>query len=94
MIPHQNVTNLTLDDEVIEAVKAGKFHIWPVATVDQGIEILTGLPAGERGPDGSFPPGTIHYLVSKRLAEYTDTLIKMGKSAEEHAGSERKEVVT
>jgi lon-related putative ATP-dependent protease len=93
MIPHQNIDNLTLDDEVIEAVRAGKFHIWPVATVDQGIEILTGLPAGERGTDGSFPPGTIHHLVDKQLAGYTATLIKMGKSAEEHAnGGERKDV--
>lgn len=92
MIPRQNIDNLTLDDEVIDAVKAGKFHIWPVATIDQGIEILTGLPAGERGPDGTFPPGTIHHLVDKQLAEYTATLIKMGKSAEEHAnGGERKD---
>ncbi len=91
MIPHQNVSNLTLDDEVVEAVKAGQFHIWPVATIDQGIEILTGLPAGEKGADGNFPAGTIHHLVSRRLEEYTDTLIRMGRSAEEHAGGERKD---
>ncbi len=86
MIPHQNISNLTLDDEVIEAVRAGKFHIWPVATVNEGIEILTGVPAGEKGADGTFPPGTIHHLVVKQLTAYTDTLIKMGKSAEEHGG--------
>jgi lon-related putative ATP-dependent protease len=88
MIPHQNITNLTLDDEVIEAVKAGKFHIWPVETIDQGIEILTGLPAGEKGLDGTYPPGTIHYLVNKQLTAYTDTLIKMGRQAEEHGGGD------
>ncbi len=83
MIPHQNISNLTLDDEVIAAVRDGKFHIWPVATIDEGIEILTGVPAGEKGADGVFPPGTIHHLVGKQLAAYTETLIKMGKSAEE-----------
>ena len=83
MIPHQNISNLTLDDEVIAAVRDGKFHIWPVATIDEGIEILTGVPAGEKGADGVFPPGTIHNLVGKQLAAYTETLIKMGKSAEE-----------
>ena len=83
MIPHQNISNLTLDDEVIAAVRDGKFHIWPVATIDEGIEILTGVPAGEKGADGAFPPGTIHHLVGKQLAAYTETLIKMGKSAEE-----------
>ena len=86
MIPHQNVTNLTLSDEVVAAVADGRFHIWPVETIDQGLEILTGLPAGERRPDASYPSGTIHYHVNNKLAEYTDTLIRMGRSAEEHAG--------
>ncbi|WP_371362269.1 Lon protease [Sporomusa rhizae] len=83
MIPHQNVSNLALSDEVIEAVKQGKFHIYPVETIDHGIEILTGKPAGQMSSDGTYPAGTINALVSQKLKEYTDTLIKLGKSAED-----------
>lgn len=83
MIPHQNVSNLALSDEVIEAVRQGKFHIYPVKTIDQGIEILTGTPAGEPGADGSYPAGTVNALVSQKLKEYTDTLIKLAKSSED-----------
>ena len=83
MIPHQNVSNLALSDEVIEAVRQGKFHIYPVKTIDQGIEILTGTPAGEPGADGSYPAGTVNSLVSQKLKEYTDTLIKLSKSSED-----------
>ncbi|MDF2571076.1 MAG: putative ATP-dependent protease [Sporomusa sp.] len=83
MIPHQNVSNLTLNDEVIEAVRQGQFHIYPVETIDQGIEILTGVPAGEPSPDGTYLSGTVNALVSQKLKEYTDTLIKLGKSSED-----------
>jgi lon-related putative ATP-dependent protease len=85
MIPHQNVDELALDDEVIEAVKEGKFHIYAVATIDQGIELLTDVPAGECQADGTFPTGSIHYLVNKQLKEYTDSFIKLSKAAGEEA---------
>ena len=86
MIPHQNVINLALNDEVIEAVQQGKFHIYPVKTIDQGIEILTGVPAGEANADGSYPAEAIHGLVSRKLKGYTETLIELGKSAEGEHG--------
>ena len=82
MIPHQNVSNLTLNDEVLEAVRQGKFHIYAVKTIDEGIEILTGVPAGEAGADDEYPSGSIHRLVATKLKEYTETLIELGKSAE------------
>ena len=82
MIPHQNISNLTLNDEVVEAVQAGRFHIYPVETVDQGIEILTGVPAGQLQEDGTYPPDTVNDLVSKKLQEYTETLLKLGKSSD------------
>jgi len=69
IIPHQNVGDLMLRKEVVEAVAAGKFHIYPVKTIDEGIEILTGIPAGERDPDGTYPPGTVNYLVDQKLHE-------------------------
>jgi lon-related putative ATP-dependent protease len=72
LIPSANVKNLMLRRDVVEAAAAGRFHIYPVDTVDQGIEILTGVPAGERGASGQFPPGTINFLVEQRLVEFAD----------------------
>lgn len=69
IIPHQNVDDLMLRKDVVEAVAAGKFHIYPIKTIDEGIEILTGLPAGERRADGSYPEGTVNYLVNEKLKE-------------------------
>ena len=70
MIPEANVRHLMLRDEIIEAVKKGKFHIWAVKTIEEGIEILTGKPAGEKQTDGTFPEGTLFYLVDKRLSDF------------------------
>lgn len=82
IIPAANIQHLMLDDEVIEAVTRGQFHIWAVETVDQGIEILTGVPAGERQPDGSYPEGTIHRRVVDRLREYAERMRDFGRREE------------
>jgi lon-related putative ATP-dependent protease len=68
MIPWANVRNLMLKEEVVQAIKDGKFHVWPVRTIDEGIEVLTGVKAGERKDDGTYEEGTINYLVQQRLA--------------------------
>lgn len=83
MIPSKNVRNLMLDQEVIEAVKEGKFHIWPVTTIQEGIEILTGIKAGERLPDGSYPEGTVFRKVDDRLREISEIVQKFGKESDE-----------
>ena len=70
MIPASNVKNLMVRGDVVEAAKAGRFHIYPIATIDQGIECLTGIAAGERGEDGQFPDGTINQRVDARLAAF------------------------
>ena len=70
IIPIQNVRNLHLPDEIIESVKEKKFHIYAVSTLDEGIEILTGVPAGKKNKNGEYPAGTINYLVSKKLEQY------------------------
>ncbi len=70
VIPAANVAHLMLCDEVVDAVREGRFNIWAVDNVDQGIEILTGRLAGERNPDGSYPDGSIHSLVAQRLQTY------------------------
>jgi len=74
IIPATNVPNLMLDEEIIDAVRAGQFHIWAARTIDEGIELLTGHQAGQRGPDGQYPEGTIHRLVEDRLREYAERL--------------------
>jgi lon-related putative ATP-dependent protease len=74
IIPHQNVRHLMLSEEVVEACRQGLFHIYAVRTVDEGLSILTGLPAGERQPDGSYPPGTVHYYVLEKLKAYHQRL--------------------
>jgi predicted ATP-dependent protease len=74
IIPRANVPNLMLGDEVVEAARKGEFHVWAVETVDQGIELLTGSPAGERRADGTYPEGTVNALVARRLLDYADRL--------------------
>ncbi|MDD1656604.1 MAG: AAA family ATPase [Methanomicrobiales archaeon] len=73
MIPASNVQNLMLKEEIAEAARAGKFRIYPVKTIDEGIEVLTGVPAGERRADGTFPEGTVNFLVDRRLREMAET---------------------
>ena len=70
MIPIQNILNLNLSDEVVEAVKNKKFHIYAISNIEEGIEILTGVPAGKKDKNGNFPAGTINYLVYEKLKKY------------------------
>ena len=70
IIPIQNVMNLNLNDEVVEAVKSKKFHIYAISTIDEGIEILTGVPAGKKDKNGNFPAGTVNHLVYEKLKKY------------------------
>jgi len=74
LIPASNVQNLMLKEEILEAAKAGKFRIYPVRTIDEGIEVLTGVPAGSRREDGTYEEGTVNYLVDRRLREMAETL--------------------
>lgn len=67
LIPESNVQHLMLREDVREAVAQGNFHVYPISHVDEGIEVLTGIAAGEQEEDGSYPEGTINYLVVKRL---------------------------
>ena len=70
IIPIQNVMNLNLNDEVVEAVKNKKFHIYAISTIEEGIEILTGVPAGKKDKNGKFPAGTVNHLVYEKLKKY------------------------
>jgi lon-related putative ATP-dependent protease len=79
IIPASNRRHLMLDGRVISAVRDGRFHVWAVEGVDEGIELLTGLPAGEQGADGAYPEGTIHRRVHDRL-------VTMARAAREWSG--------
>ena len=79
IIPKQNVRNLHLSDEIIESVRKGKFHIYSVSTIDEGIEILTGVPAGKKDKNGKFPLGTINYLAYEKLKKFAKDSIKIEK---------------
>lgn len=72
VMPIQNVQNLNLSDEIINSVKEGKFHIYAISTIDEGIEILTGVPAGKKNKEGKFPAGTIKYLAYEKLKRYSN----------------------
>ncbi len=74
MIPAANVEDLMLREDVLEAVKSGKFHIWPIGRVEQGVELLTGIRAGQRNGDGGFEKGTVFALVDQRLREMANTM--------------------
>ena len=82
IIPRRNVENLMLSHEVVEAVAQGQFHIYAVDHVDDGIELITGLPAGQLRPDGTYEEGTIHYLVQQRLKRMAKNLANLQESGD------------
>jgi lon-related putative ATP-dependent protease len=86
LIPAANVKHLMLRADVVEAAGKGLFHVWPVETVDEAVEILTGLPAGERGPDGRFPEGSVNRRADDRLASFAEKARASGRGAPAAAG--------
>jgi predicted ATP-dependent protease len=75
--------------DVVEAVKKGKFHIYPVTTVEEGIEILTGMEAGEIQEDGTYPEGTLYQKVDDKLREMAEMEKEFGKSKDEDEESKK-----
>ena len=82
MIPAANVQHLMLRRDVVEAVEAGKFRVWAVDHVDQGIEVLTDVAAGEQNDDGTWPEGTINFLVDQRLEDLGRRLQNWGRASD------------
>src|SRR4029077_13437869 len=74
MMPESNVEDLMLREDILDAVATGKFHIWPVAKIEQGIEILTGCVAGQKNSDGKFEEGTVFALMDARMRDMARTL--------------------
>ncbi|MBX6763744.1 MAG: AAA family ATPase [Rubrobacteraceae bacterium] len=88
LIPASNVDNLMLRRDVVEAVERGDFHIYPVETIDEGIELLTGVPAGEPDEEGNYPEDTVNGMVERRLAELGERMRALARqsSREENDG--------
>jgi predicted ATP-dependent protease len=82
MIPSKNIRNLMLEQEIVDAVAEGKFHIWPVSTVEEGIKILTGLEAGTLMEDGTYSEGSVYRKADDRLREISEIVRKFGKDTE------------
>jgi lon-related putative ATP-dependent protease len=89
LIPASNVKHLMLRPDVVEAVAAGRFHVYPVETIDQGIELLTGVPAGEPDETGAFPAGSVNQRVEARLRELAERRLAFGVPERGGAGDER-----
>jgi len=91
MIPDSNVNDLMLRKDVVEAVGKEQFRIYAVKNIDDGIEILTGKEAGDRQPDGSYPAGSINYLVDKKMADLAEGIKSFGEAGKEKKKNENKD---
>jgi predicted ATP-dependent protease len=83
IIPKPNVQDLMLKKEVVDAVKDGKFHVWAIGSVDEALELLTGLPAGKRRDDGTWEPDSVNGKVDKKLRQLMELARELMKSLEE-----------
>ncbi|MBL4902586.1 MAG: AAA family ATPase [Desulfocapsa sp.] len=82
LIPATNVADLMLRKDVVDSVKKGEFHVYAVKTIDEGIEILTGMTAGKCSKNGNYPKKSIHFLVDKKLKELAEGMFKFGEDKE------------
>lgn len=87
MVPRRNIKHIMLRDDVVEAVKQGRFHVWAVSSIDEGIEVLTGVKAGKKKADGTYPAGTVNFIMEQKLNEMAQKF-KEFASKEETSESE------
>ncbi len=90
MIPAGNARELMLREDVVAAVRAGQFHIYPITTIEEGIEVLTGMPAGEPDDDGAYPEDTIYGRVQRRLKAFSRPRGAGGGNGEGNGGPKRR----
>jgi lon-related putative ATP-dependent protease len=83
IIPRRNIKNLMIKKDLVDAIKDGRFTVYPINRVEEGLEILTGMSAGDLKEDGTYPEGTINYLVAKRLAEISEAIEKKKEEEKE-----------
>jgi len=92
LIPKANQRHLMLNAKVIQAVSGGQFHIWTIATVEEGLALLTGLEPGTADPTGQYPPGTLNERILKRLEAYTNLIKHPASEPEATPGEEGKDI--
>ena len=92
LMPRSNLRNLMLRPDIVEAVKDGKFHVYAVSTIDEGIEVLTGVPAGTRDREGQYPEASVNGRVEKKLLQYAEQQRRLSaaESQKESATGEEK----
>jgi lon-related putative ATP-dependent protease len=88
LIPKSNAQHLVLRPDIVAAVEKGQFNVYPIERIDEGIELLTGMPAGERGADGEFPEGTVFGKVADRLREMAEIRQKFGQQRSAGSGND------
>jgi len=76
VLPEVNAVNLILRDDIAEAVRAGRFHLWTMTTVEDAIELFLGVPPGEADGNGAYPPASVYGLVTRQLAEFDRELTR------------------
>jgi len=86
IIPARNTKHLALRRDVVEAVESGQFTVYAVNTLEEAIELLTGVPAGERGIDGEYPPDSVFGRAGQRLAEMAQAVAEWGDGEEQPSG--------
>lgn len=86
LIPAANVRHLMLREDVVDAVRARKFAIYPIGTIDEGISLLTGTPCGDRGADGSYPQDSVNGRVERRIAAFAEAASRMAMAANQGKG--------
>jgi predicted ATP-dependent protease len=91
LVPASNVKHLMLRADVVEAAEKGLFHVWPVETVDEAVELLTGVPAGEKDAEGRYPEGTVNRRVDDRLATFAEKARSFGRTAQASNGAKATE---
>jgi len=82
LMPKANLRNLMLRSDVVQAVKDGKFHIYAVSSIDEGIAVLTDVPAGERDSEGHYPEESINGRVAKKLLQFSEQLKQTAPTAD------------
>ena len=90
MIPEQNVQHLMLDHQVVEAIRKKQFHIWTVKTIDEGIELLTGVPAGVCRADGTYPENSVHGRAMRKLRKWIDKTAELAQGKIDNVSKEKK----
>lgn len=88
LIPEANVKHLLLRKDVVDAVADEKFHIYPIKTVDDGLELLTGLSAGKPDENGSYPEDTVNCMVQKKLAAMAENMRQFSQGSKQGGKSE------